>query len=262
LLTAALQRLARVDTCDADAVLEEMQAFEGLLEQVQATLTKKLGNDVGVAGAGAMFKDAAAANEGDASGVPRSGSVVGKGSAFSWRRLRSKNSSANLPGLSATSGSSSRAGSAAGGASSTNLHETGKDGTIHPSLPMTNHPTSRPVKRDVSSVVFTGPNANYMASLARLFDAAQTVGELFVLLPSLMVVARSTDQGLAGGSDQIARQVEDPGLRHADKTQVGLELCTRHAAEFFTFYICRFVLNDMTMLLDKFVKRGTEWVLA
>ncbi|KAL2115426.1 hypothetical protein VTJ04DRAFT_9681 [Mycothermus thermophilus] len=237
LLTAALQRLARVDTCDADAVLEEMQAFEGLLEQVQATLTKKLGNDVGVAGAGAMFKDAAAANEGDASGVPRSGSVVGKGSAFSWRRLRSKNSSANLPGLSATSGSSSRAGSAAGGASSTNLHETGKDGTIHPSLPMTNHPTSRPVKRDVSSVVFTGPNANYMASLARLFDAAQTV-------------------------DQIARQVEDPGLRHADKTQVGLELCTRHAAEFFTFYICRFVLNDMTMLLDKFVKRGTEWVLA
>jgi hypothetical protein len=62
--------------------------------------------------------------------------------------------------------------------------------------------------------------------------------------------------------DQIARQVEDPGLRHADKTQVGLELCTRHAAEFFGFYICRFVLADLTMLLDKFIKRGSEWVLA
>ena len=65
-----------------------------------------------------------------------------------------------------------------------------------------------------------------------------------------------------GATDQIARQVEDPGLRHADKTQVGLELCTRHAAEFFAFYICRFVLTDMMLLLDKFVKRGSEWVLT
>ena len=67
---------------------------------------------------------------------------------------------------------------------------------------------------------------------------------------------------LTKGIDQIARQVEDPGLRHADKTQVGLELCTRHAAEFFGFYICRFVLNDISMLLDKFIKRGSEWVLV
>jgi hypothetical protein len=64
------------------------------------------------------------------------------------------------------------------------------------------------------------------------------------------------------GPDQIARQVDDPGLRHADKTQVGLELCTRHAAEFFAFYICRFVLSDLGLLMDKFVKRGTEWVLV
>lgn len=69
-----------------------------------------------------------------------------------------------------------------------------------------------------------------------------------------------TDNGHA--ADQIARQVEDPGLRHADKTQVGLELCTRHAAEFFGFYICRFVLTDLGLLLDKFIKRGSEWVLA
>jgi hypothetical protein len=63
-------------------------------------------------------------------------------------------------------------------------------------------------------------------------------------------------------TDQIARQVEDPGLRHADKTQVGLELCARHAAEFFAFYVCRFALADMMLLLDKFLKRGSEWVLA
>lgn len=113
---------------------------------------------------------------------------------------------------------------------------TGKEASLA-SLPMTTHPTSRPPKRDITSVTFSGPNAGYMSSLAKLFDAAQAI-------------------------DQIARQVEDPGLRHADKTQVGLELCTRHAAEFFGFYICRFVLSDLTMMLDKFVKRGSEWVLA
>lgn len=36
----------------------------------------------------------------------------------------------------------------------------------------------------------------------------------------------------------------------------------RHAAEFFGFYICRFVFGDVSMMLDKFVKRGTEWVLS
>jgi len=41
-----------------------------------------------------------------------------------------------------------------------------------------------------------------------------------------------------------------------------LELSTRHAAEFFGFYVCRFVLIDIAMMLDKFVKRGTEWVLV
>lgn len=44
------------------------------------------------------------------------------------------------------------------------------------------------------------------------------------------------------------------------KTQIGLELSHRHASEFFGFYICRFVLADVSMLLDKFLKKGTEWV--
>lgn len=62
-------------------------------------------------------------------------------------------------------------------------------------------------------------------------------------------------------TDQIARQVEDPGLKHSSPTHVGLELCTRHASEFFGFYICRFVLSDLGMLMDKFIKKGSEWVL-
>ncbi|RNJ53179.1 Translation factor guf1 mitochondrial [Verticillium nonalfalfae] len=216
-LTAALLKLAKVDTCDADAVLEEMQALEGILEQVQANLTRKFGMEVGVQNSGTLFRDASNSAEIEAAiNVPRSGSVSGKSSSFSWRRLRSKNSAA---GLSSSYGKN-------------NIGDNGKESPSLETLPMTAHPTSRPAKRDMGSVEFSGPNAPYMGSLARLFDAAQAI-------------------------DQIARQVEDPGLRHADKTQVGLELCTRHAAEFFGFYICRFVMNDVSTLLDKFVKRGT-----
>ncbi|KAE8454038.1 hypothetical protein EG329_007814 [Mollisiaceae sp. DMI_Dod_QoI] len=223
-LTAALMKLAQVDTYDADAVLEEMQSLEGVLEQVQATLSKKLGNEVGVQGSGGMFKDAHLGGEGDTSTLSsKSGSMSSKSSTFSWRRLRSKNSGVGLS--TAYSNKTPTDGP--------------KEGLTMATLPMTANSVAkvRFAKRDVSQVQFTGPNANYMSALAKLFDAAQAI-------------------------DQIARQVEDPGLRHADKTQVGLELCTRHAAEFFGFYICRFVLNDVGMLLDKFIKRGSEWVLV
>lgn len=237
-LTAAISKLAKVDTCDADAMLEEMQSLEGNLEQVQAALSRKLGNEVGVQGAGVLFKDAATPVDGDSS-VPRSTSVSNK-SSFSWRRLRSKNSAAAL-GAPATA----RAGA-----------EASKD-TLS-TLPMTAQPTSRPPKRDIANTHFEGPNSNYMASLARLFDAAQVIGKWHFDADDSRV-EKANEARLA---DQIARQVDDPGLRHADKTQVGLELCTRHAAEFFAFYICRFVLSDLGLLMDKFIKRGTEWVLT
>ncbi|KAF4636991.1 hypothetical protein G7Y89_g1088 [Cudoniella acicularis] len=200
-LTAALMKLARVDTYDADAVLEEMQALEGVLEQVQATLTKKLGNEVGVQGSGGMFRDAPLGGDGESnSASSKSGSTSSKSSSFSWRRLRSKNSGVALSNA----------------YSKTALTEGQKEGLSMGTLPMTS--------TSLAKVRFRKE---------MLFDAAQAI-------------------------DQIARQVEDPGLRHADKTQVGLELCTRHAAEFFGFYICRFVLTDISMLLDKFIKRGTE----
>lgn len=248
-LTAALLKLARVDTCDADAVLEEMQSLEGVLEQVQASLTRKLGTDVGVQSSTTLFRDASNSAEIEAAiNVPRSASVSGKSSSFSWRRLRSKGSAAGL--------NSSFNGKGNG-------TDSGKESPGLETLPMTDHPTSRPTKRDPGNTQFTGPNANYMGSLARLFDAAQTIGKTShsACMPQHGIAETNT---LTGHDylDQIARQVEDPGLRHADKTQVGLELCTRHAAEFFGFFICRFVLSDLSMLLDKFIKRGSEWVLV
>ena len=168
LLTAALQRLAQTDSNDADAVLDEMQALESVLEQVQGALTRKLGNEVGVQSASALFREANA--EEAATPVPRSGSVSSKGSAFSWRRLRNKNSSAGL----ATS-YAGKGGSGGANSSTTNVEGVGKD-MLLPSLPMTNHPTSRPTKRELDQVHFSGPNATYMSSLAKLFDAAQAVG--------------------------------------------------------------------------------------
>lgn len=168
-LTAALLKLARVDSTDADAVLEEMQSFENVLEQVQQTLTRKLGSEVGTQGAGA-FRDREDSEP--MPSVPRSASVSGKAGAFSWRRLRSKGSAVNL-----TSAYGNK--STSGGAERIAEKEifNGGSGTL-PSLPMVAQPSSRPAKRDVASLKFDGPYSGYMQSLARLFDAAQTVGKL------------------------------------------------------------------------------------
>lgn len=53
---------------------------------------------------------------------------------------------------------------------------------------------------------------------------------------------------------------EDSSKKMSTTVKIGIELSHRHAAEFFGFFICRFVLVDVALLLDKFVKRGSEWV--
>lgn len=163
-LTAALLKLAQADTFDADAVLEEMQSLESVIEHVQTMLAKKLGNEVGVQGAGGMFKDAPLGGDADSSSNITKSSSTGKSSSFSWRRLRSKNSGVGLSNN--YNKPSSSDGPREGG------------GLTMGTLPMTTTALTkvRFAKRDVSQVQFTGPNANYMGALARLFDAAQTLG--------------------------------------------------------------------------------------
>ncbi|KAL4761888.1 uncharacterized protein BDW70DRAFT_159199 [Aspergillus foveolatus] len=219
LLTAALLKLSKVDTYDADAVLEEMQAFESVLDQVQMSLSKKVGNEVGVQGAMPLFKTAPILDDPATADAMPSKMSNGPSKSYlsSWRKLRSKN-----PGFGATALSNSK--------------EASKDHLTISSLPMTPIPNAQHSNRNIAQVQFDGPHANYMSALARLCDAAQVL-------------------------DQIAQQVEDPGLKHSSQTLVGLELSTRHAAEFFGFYICRFALNDIGIMLDKFIKRGSEWVL-
>lgn len=174
LLTAALQKLASVDTFDADAILEEMQSLEVVLDQVQTQLTKKLGNEVGVHSVSALFKDATTVGEGaastDGSGKGSHGSqdnstksAVAQGKSYlaSWRKLRSKNSGINLSTMAGSKNS-----------------DVAKDSLVMATLPMTSLPTIRFAKRDVAGVIFEGPNSGYMGSLARLFDAAQILGKL------------------------------------------------------------------------------------
>lgn len=229
LLTAALLRLANVDQTDADAVLEEMQAFETVLESVRSVLQKKLGSDVGLAGAVSSFKGIPMSpEEANETQLPRSGNAA-KSFASSWRKLRSKSSGAQLNSYPTVPQKENKAADASF--------------TI-PTLPMTSavgvqSGRTQQAKRHPASLSLNGigANATYMAALARLFDAAQVL-------------------------DSIARQVEDPGLKCSSKTHVGLELCVGKASEFFAFFVVRWVVADVGLLLDKFVKRGGEWVMS
>lgn len=225
-LTAALLKLAKVDTLDADAVLEELQSFDGIIDTVRQALKKKLGNDVGLDASMAAMNKSPAGDDQDANGGKTGSSV--KSLASSWRKLRSKSSAPAL-----TPATMAR-------------KEASADITMA-SLPMTSSvgvATSRsyrsqkqPPPTPTSMPNVPVQHANYMSSLARLFDAVQVL-------------------------DSIARQVEDPGLKATSKTLVGLELSIRGAAEFFSFYVIRFTMSDIGLLIDKYLKRNGEWVMT
>lgn len=157
LISAALAKLTIVQQSGGNlsAIFDELQSLEGVLDRVQVMLTKKLGNEVGAAGATALY----GTPHGEAAGHDGS---IGKGSSgksyLSWRKLRSKNSSTTL----ATSV----------------VSETGFDiPTLPMATPRTGTEPCRPPERNLKAVQFTGPNAAYTAALARVFDAAQILGE-------------------------------------------------------------------------------------
>lgn len=164
-LTAALLKLGGVDTCDADAVLEEMQSLEAVLDQVQSTLSKKLGSEVGLQGSNMWLRESPNGSEQPSnteSGSTKSTNSSNK-SYLSWKRLKPKSSGVGLTSTLPTSKDSS------------------KDGPTLNSLPMTPNLSTLTTKRDVNQLQFTGPNAVYMSALARLFDAAQVLGKFWCI---------------------------------------------------------------------------------
>ena len=199
-LTAALHRLAQVDSLDAQAVLDEMQQLENTLDAVQATLAKKLGHDVGVSATASFIRDAP--TEMTAGGValdhpplPTGGGVTpvdgrpngmrssSKSYLSSWRKLRSKTSSSALASLNTTAGAPSgkegRSGSNSVGSGGSVGGDDSMSAPRMASLPMTPMLHVRFTKRDVvlQLAEVGGANAGYMVSLARLCDAVQVVGE-------------------------------------------------------------------------------------
>ncbi|KAI7454916.1 hypothetical protein KC351_g19137, partial [Hortaea werneckii] len=170
LLTAALGRLAGVDTFDADAVMEELQSFEEVMERTQGALAKKLGSDVGLQGVSTLFKEAAAAGSTSATGTGQTAEAAsgtekaakskeGKSYLNSWRKLRNKSSGTPL--------TSSQVGKAAAE----------KESPSMASVPMTSFVPieRRGNKKDVRNLAFDGPQKEYMGSLARLFEGAQVL---------------------------------------------------------------------------------------
>ena len=174
LLTAALGRLAGVDTYDADAIMEELQNFEEVMERVQAALVKKIGNDVGVSGLSGIFKEASSGPMSSStnpqgadtiSGAEKTRSKESKGYLNSWRKLRSKSSGAPIGGSQTNKASSKMA---------------EKELPTMDSVPMTSYvPVERRGhKKDVRNLAFEGPNREYMGSLARLFEGVQVLGKI------------------------------------------------------------------------------------
>ena len=163
LLTATLLKLAKVDMLDASAVLEEMQFLELITEQSQANLSKKLGNEVGVAGASWLSKAGTMGEAGNSDNPgPRGSNTSTKSYLSSWRKKISKNNSTGPNFAAAVATASSKDGT--------------KDNPLMATLPMTAAPNPRFPRRDLSQVQYVGPNAHYMAALARLCDAAQILG--------------------------------------------------------------------------------------
>jgi hypothetical protein len=46
------------------------------------------------------------------------------------------------------------------------------------------------------------------------------------------------------------------------KTQLRLDASRRRIAEFFANVVIRFVLQDLQMLMSKYVKRANEWMMS
>lgn len=162
LVTAALMKLSTVNQEDVNAVYEEMQALEGVLDRAQTLLAKKLGSDVGGPGAKALYgiNDNSLPDGVSDMVTTKVGSVGGSKSYFSLRKLRTKASSNAL------------------GSTFTSTNTSNGDFQTNNSLPMAMGTTtpSQQAKRNLESVTFTGPHASYTSALARLFDSAQILG--------------------------------------------------------------------------------------
>ena len=224
ILTASLLKLAQVDTYDADAVLEEMQFLDNIMEQTQNNLSKKLGTEVGLVGAPWLFKDPKVTEDPASNSevlATKSASTGGKSYFSSLKKLRSKSSGGTTQPPSTNA----------------NLTKEGvKEVPSIRSIPMTGSINQRLPKRDPSQIQVAGPHAHYMGALAKLCDAVQVLG-MFVAFPTLYVTLhadkRPRPNRTSSGRSGLAAFVAHSCRTRAEHTTRGgilwiLRLSIRH----------------------------------
>lgn len=177
-LTTALQKLATVDRSDAESLLKEMQDLELVMTRAEVTLSKKLGSDVGPAGAAAMFKGADM--DGDTMGngmdgyqhssaMKSSSSSGGSRNYLSWKKLRSKNTTSIIGNSNNNSYSAFPPSARSLESYAESTFSSGGGGVGYSNG--VDHDSA-----DGSMGSFSGPFAGYMHALSKLFEAAQVLG--------------------------------------------------------------------------------------
>ncbi|KAK6351366.1 hypothetical protein TWF718_004528 [Orbilia javanica] len=225
-LTTALKKLSSVDKTDSDLLLKELQDLEHVMSKTETVLAKKLGSDVGASGASAMFKSTDGDGDSMGNGIDSSSTMKAinssSGGRSYWKKLRSKNTSSII---SSSSSSYTALPSARSLESySENVSHANGGGVGYGSE----------MEDGAGFGGFAGPFAGYLNALSKLFEAAQVL-------------------------DQLSVHIESHNIHIT--TQVGLDLSINRAGEFFGLVVCRFVLADVTILLDKYLKRASEWVV-
>ncbi|ODQ53246.1 hypothetical protein SAICODRAFT_19169 [Saitoella complicata NRRL Y-17804] len=84
-----------------------------------------------------------------------------------------------------------------------------------------------------NEVMFEGPNAAYMNALARMLDHAQTLEKMYGHFDVHNLPSKSQDR---------------------------FNKSFRHASDFFGGVVCKFVMADVSVLLEKYLKTGREWM--
>ncbi|GAA5953609.1 hypothetical protein JCM3765_006917 [Sporobolomyces pararoseus] len=198
---------------EAGRFMKELESFEGVVEGVQNTLSKKLGggliNPTG-GGIGHSATNNSGYNDREFGGFGPGGGTKESGGG-------------SLTGK-------DRKGSTAGGqfASWSSKFQRGFDRVTN------------------ANGVSLDSQATYVDTIARLFRQSQCIDHHLALLLS---ASSSTSQ-----SEASAYALLPLSEKHR------LERQLRRASEFFGTVVCRFVMKDVGLLLDKYVKRGGAWL--
>jgi hypothetical protein len=97
-----------------------------------------------------------------------------------------------------------------------------------------------------SSAKDASPDAAYAAALLVLFECALLLG--ICTLSRYLIIEQKFD-------------ILDPEEMPIN-SQLRLDASRRRIAEFFANVIIRFVLQDLSTLIHKYVKRASEWVVS